>query len=88
MRDKKALQQSDKGFGVSIPGLPGCWLQGATEQEAIENIKDAIRDYLPWSKNNFAVKTSVSATTHCFRPTAEKRGGSAPRYPFTLDLYA
>jgi len=36
MRDKKALQQSDKGFGVSIPGLPGCWLQGATEQEAIE----------------------------------------------------
>jgi len=46
MRYKIALQQSDEGFSVSVPGLPGCWSQGATEQEAIENIKDAIREYL------------------------------------------
>ena len=46
MRYKIALQQSEEGFSVSVPGLPGCWSQGATEQEAIENIKDAIRDYL------------------------------------------
>jgi predicted RNase H-like HicB family nuclease len=26
--------------------LPGCWSQGATEQEALENIQDAIREYL------------------------------------------
>jgi predicted RNase H-like HicB family nuclease len=26
--------------------LPGCWSQGATEAEALENIKDAIRTYL------------------------------------------
>jgi len=26
--------------------LPGCWSQGATEEEAIENIKDAIKTYL------------------------------------------
>jgi predicted RNase H-like HicB family nuclease len=31
---------------VSCPGLPGCWSQGATEQEALENIQDAIREYL------------------------------------------
>jgi predicted RNase H-like HicB family nuclease len=31
---------------VSCPGLPGCWSQGSTEQEALENIKDAIREYL------------------------------------------
>jgi hypothetical protein len=31
---------------VSVPGLPGCWSQGSTEAEAIENAKDAIRDYL------------------------------------------
>ena len=43
---KIALQQSEEGFSVSVPGLPGCWSQGATEQEAIENIKDAIRDYI------------------------------------------
>lgn len=43
---KIALQQSEEGFSVSVPGLPGCWSQGTTEQEAIENIKDAIREYL------------------------------------------
>ena len=46
MRYKIALQQTDEGFSVSVPGLPGCWSQGATEQEALENIKDAIREYL------------------------------------------
>ena len=46
MRYKIALHQSEEGFSVSVPGLPGCWSQGTTEQEAIENIKDAIREYL------------------------------------------
>jgi predicted RNase H-like HicB family nuclease len=46
MRYRIALHQSDEGFSVSVPGLPGCWSQGSTEREAIDNIKDAIRDYL------------------------------------------
>ena len=46
MRYRIALHQSEEGFSVSVPGLPGCWSQGTTEQEAIENIKDAIREYL------------------------------------------
>jgi predicted RNase H-like HicB family nuclease len=46
MRYKVALQKSKEGFSVSCPGLPGCWSQGATEQEALENIQDAIREYL------------------------------------------
>ncbi len=29
-----------------MPGLPGCWSQGNTEQEALENIADAIQEYL------------------------------------------
>lgn len=41
-----ALQSSEVGFAVSCPGLPGCWSQGATEQEALENIRVAIREYL------------------------------------------
>ncbi|MGA2903441.1 MAG: type II toxin-antitoxin system HicB family antitoxin [Candidatus Korobacteraceae bacterium] len=41
-----ALQRSEEGFAVSCPGLPGCWSQGATEQEALDNIRDAIREYL------------------------------------------
>ena len=46
MRYRIALHQSEEGFSVSVPGLPGCWSQGATEQEAVENISDAIREYL------------------------------------------
>ncbi|MCJ7784310.1 MAG: type II toxin-antitoxin system HicB family antitoxin [Desulfobacterales bacterium] len=26
--------------------MPGCWSQGKTETEALENIKDAIKSYL------------------------------------------
>ena len=46
MKYRIALQHSDEGYSVSVPGLPGCWSQGATEQEAVENIRSAIREYL------------------------------------------
>ena len=46
MRYKIALRKSEEGFSVSVPGLPGCWSQGSTEEEAIQNIQDAIQDYL------------------------------------------
>ena len=40
------LKKSEEGYAVWVPGLPGCWSQGRTEEEALENIKDAIRAYL------------------------------------------
>jgi len=40
------LVESEEGFAASVPGLPGCFSQGATEAEAKENIADAIREYL------------------------------------------
>ena len=46
MRYKAALMRSDEGVSVSVTGLPGCWSQGATEAEALANIRDAIVDYL------------------------------------------
>ncbi|MFL6232060.1 MAG: type II toxin-antitoxin system HicB family antitoxin [Thermoanaerobaculia bacterium] len=46
MKYTVALYPSDEGFSVSVPGLPGCWSQGATEEEALQNIEDAIREYL------------------------------------------
>lgn len=46
MKYKVALHKSKEGYSVSCPGLPGCWSQGETEKEAIENIDDAIREYL------------------------------------------
>ncbi len=46
MKYKIALHETEEGFSVSVPGLPGCWSQGASEQEALENIQDAIKEYL------------------------------------------
>jgi len=40
------LKKTDEGYSVSCPGLPGCWSQGETELEAMENIQDAIQEYL------------------------------------------
>ena len=40
------LHQSEEGYSVSCPGLPGCWSQGATEEEALTNIRIAIREYV------------------------------------------
>ena len=38
------LRPSEEGYSVSCPGLPGCWWQGATEEEALANIRIAIRE--------------------------------------------
>lgn len=46
MRYKIVLIQSEEGYSVSCPALPGCWSQGQTEREALENIQEAIREYL------------------------------------------
>jgi predicted RNase H-like HicB family nuclease len=43
---KVALHRSEEGYSVTVPGLPGCCSQGADEAEALENIADAIREYL------------------------------------------
>jgi predicted RNase H-like HicB family nuclease len=46
MKYRIALHKSEEGYSVSVPGLPGCWSQGFTEEEAVENIRNAIREYL------------------------------------------
>ncbi len=45
MRYKIALLKTDEAYSVSLPGLPGCWSQGPTEEEAFQNIQDAIQEY-------------------------------------------
>lgn len=40
------LKRSEEGYAVGCPALPGCWSQGATEQEALTNIRIAIEEYL------------------------------------------
>lgn len=46
MRYLVQLQKTEEGYSVCCPILPGCWSQGNTENEALENIKDAIECYL------------------------------------------
>lgn len=46
MKYKVVLNESEEGFSILCPGLPGCWSQGASEQEALDNIQDAIAEYL------------------------------------------
>jgi predicted RNase H-like HicB family nuclease len=46
MKYKIRLENTEEGFAVWVPGLPGCWSQGETEEEALENIKDAIKTYV------------------------------------------
>jgi predicted RNase H-like HicB family nuclease len=47
MKFRVLLERDEDGFYVAqVPVLPGCISQGKTREEAIENIKDAIRGYL------------------------------------------
>ncbi|MGE5341771.1 MAG: type II toxin-antitoxin system HicB family antitoxin [Candidatus Omnitrophota bacterium] len=46
MKYKVILIESEEGVSVSCPELPGCHSQGETIAEALENIKDAIREWL------------------------------------------
>jgi predicted RNase H-like HicB family nuclease len=46
MKYRVNLEKTEEGYAVWCPGLPGCWSQGQTEKEALENITDAIKTYL------------------------------------------
>ena len=54
MKFKVILYQSDEGYAVGCPTLPGCWSQGDTMQEALENIQIGIREFLEaiWGEIN------------------------------------
>jgi len=46
MKYPVTLRKTEEGYSVSCTGLPGCWSQGATEEEALANIRSAIEEYL------------------------------------------
>ena len=46
MKYRVVFKESEEGYSISCPGLPGCWSQGKTEAEALKNIRSAIQEYL------------------------------------------
>ena len=46
MKVEVLIQSSDEGFASCVPSMPGCWSQGASLDEAIDNIRVAVREYL------------------------------------------
>jgi len=50
-------KDEDDWIVAQCPALPGCASQGKTEQEAMENIKEAIQAWL-WAEDQKAVMTS------------------------------
>lgn len=40
------IEQDEDGYFVSCPQLQGCYTQGDTYEEAVENIRDAIKLHL------------------------------------------
>ena len=58
MKYKVVLHESEENYSVSCPGLPGCWSQGETEEDALANIRDAIQEYLA-AKDELARSVNV-----------------------------
>ena len=46
MQYNVVMVESEEGFAVSCPALPGCHSQGTTHDEALANIRDAIQLWL------------------------------------------
>ena len=46
MKYPVVVHESEYGFDVHCPLLPGCHSQGGSLEEALENIQDAIITYL------------------------------------------
>jgi hypothetical protein len=59
LRYQIVLHESEEGYAVNCPALPGCWSQGETEQEAMRKIRDAIEDILLLSMKASVIPTSA-----------------------------
>ena len=42
----RLIPEEEGGYSVLVPGLPGCVSQGETREEALENVRIAIEEYL------------------------------------------
>ncbi len=60
MKIKVYLEPSDEGgYTVIVPSLPGCISEGDTKEEALKNIKEAIKLYLEPVEDDKLIATEV-----------------------------
>ena len=62
MKFKVVLYQTAEGFAVFCPSLPGCVSQGNTRDEALENIREGIREFLEaiWEETNQEIANDLA----------------------------
>ncbi len=79
MKFKVILEkEEDGGYSVTVPALEGCYTQGDTFEEAIENAKEAIEGFIetlkahnqPIPVDEELIFTDVSVTIPQYKPKA------------------
>ena len=58
------LVESDEGWAVWCDSLAGCCSQGATRAEALENIREAITEYLAANSAEIQGDSDVRSVQH------------------------
>ncbi len=59
MRFNVILEKAEEGgYNISVPALDGCFTQGETEEEAIQNAREAIICYLEGLEKLNQIKSS------------------------------
>jgi len=59
MKYSVTLVESEEGWAVWCDSLPGCCSQGATHDEALANIREAIAEYLAAKAEDFREDAAV-----------------------------
>jgi len=58
MNIKVIIEKGEDGYFVArVPSLRGCWSQGQTREEALENIREAIDLYLEPEPGEFTPRS-------------------------------
>jgi predicted RNase H-like HicB family nuclease len=58
------LIESEEGFAVGCPALPGCWSQGATREEALANIREAISMWIEVEEEDIQHEIEASGASY------------------------
>ncbi len=61
MNYQVVLMETEEGWAVSCPSLPGCHSQGETREEALSNIKEAITLWLEVQAQESGIKQVQTA---------------------------